>query len=233
MSKERLHAKLEAMKELKSEYFIGSFNAFYYLKAWDELEEMRKMLLRQHPAMRDVLTTKRLAWLLEAMRWMLQGKLNILGCRISTPDDWSCMCNHFVAPLMACMHPNNLEWGKSRSSIFKNHYDWQFDISHVSDFLGFLEDPFAWQDVSVIARALDGYLDETLESGHLLLESLNTGRHVTKAEFCEDPSTRLNPDGCEWELLICYENHDDRLEPEDHSILAEALKYATWHWRIK
>lgn len=222
-NKEQLRAKLAAIKELKSEYFIGSSNAFYYLKVLNHLEEMWREILSVLPELQEVLTIKRLAWLLNSLRWLLQAKLNVLSCQASTPADWSCLSNHYVAPL-ACLRPDDLEWNKEKCKIesdFALH--WKINPHHVFTIFGFLKKHCNWENAPEVGYALSLCLDKLLDKELVLLESIETSKQITKVNFCQQPNYRGNFKACPWIAVDAY-CFGDYLKVEDRDALSTAQK---------
>lgn len=100
---------LEAIKELKGQYYVGSQEAYYHLKSVRWLEQVREQITELNPglARQHNLTVKNVTYLVELMRTLFESVLRLTAAELSSPERMSLDTTHDVL-IPVPIHPFDL-----------------------------------------------------------------------------------------------------------------------------
>lgn len=234
--KNSLNPTLEAIKELKAEYFIGSLNAYYYLKARNYLEQLRAKIIERTPALGDGLTTRQVEWVCIALPWLLSRKLCVIACTVSTPTNWSCLGNHVVCMGPKYQNPDAFSWRNvvKREKSWAEHDDtWELGEEHVSNFFEFLA---RMPEQTLGAEALDAYLTWALHAETLHLAWIRSSETFTIADFIQYCRTRndITKSAVGSAATVMVSDSDSLTEAQRTSLQAalESGNFSSKHHRI-
>jgi len=203
--KQQLRATLAALKDLKSEYYIGSKAAFSYLKAVRWYEHIRREIISKDPQdhLRQKLTVQHIDWLINAIRSLTKMTLQCISIQTSTPENWSCLCDHEVQ-LPAELAYVDLPYGitKYGNNYGNFSYHWSIDYLSVLDqflCLAVKLNNFSLENFDTAETALSIFFVSLSESknGHKCLTFLSTQETISFSEFAEKAQYRTM-DSNEW-----------------------------------
>ena len=217
--REVLRARLEYMKELKAEYYIGSQDAFKYIKAmhyYEQLQiEVRESLGTGTPTLRDIMALNR------RLSIMAQLALCLISVQFSTPDDLSISAEHVVRNLTIP------EYDKGVPDIWPCHY-WRLDMAQL---LRALVDASQlagnFQGEVSLPRSVFGFLSVFKNVPFLIFEA--TGQRVSLQNVIDNPELRRGTEEGFWlncESSCSLYEHGEHEEDEDDSLSEDYLRLA-------
>lgn len=193
------HGWVEAIKELKSQYYVGSQDAFRYLKAMRWYEKVREEILNANPvlAQKFDLSVQMVAWLVFAIRDQLAPILDFAATKVSSPRSLSLTSVHQVNAPVA-LHP--LEENVTEHIWTINFSDW------IGRFLAHL--PHLADRIDTSNR-LHRRLKRQFYSGVLHPIYVSTGEAVSYQRFCEDVIFRKGDKDIFWYMVEDYLSSKD------------------------
>ncbi len=206
---------VEAMKELKAQYYVGSQAAFNYLKAMRWYEQVREEILQANPVLEQKfdLSVKRVAWLVLAMGDVLQLVLELVAARASSPGSFSLASDHeIVTPGLPS------RWREIPEPDPSCH---QWEINWPGCLGELLSDLVP--GVSVVSH-LRKWLEERFQDSELQLTHVVTGQSVSYAQFCGEANLRQGDEGHMWLEADNYleEGESEILNAAEISLLRQA-----------
>lgn len=217
-----LRAKLEAVKSLKGEYYIGSRSAYKYLKAMRWFEELRASVLEEHPnntALRTI-TLRELVALCSDVRSWVQFSLMYRSAQISTTQTWSVLSKHYVLFPVAMPddHLMDSETGSHRWQI-----DWRRALRSLAVILeidqGEGEEWKSAQGVSLTGTVIPQLFRFLYDAPMLCY--CETGEEVTLSDVGDHPEFFTFNEGS-WEDSLCGFGSESTFEEDERQLFAKA-----------
>lgn len=223
----QLRGMLEAMKELKSEYYVGSQKAFTYLQEMRWYETILREVNESIPtvAQKFNLTVKKVAWLVPAIREILQYYWNMAALHASSPKAYSLSGHHKFA--------NPCEYRSMHSSIVSNDdagtYSWFVDYNN--ELQKILKIMFAWSKTNtsgVTIPNLSLLIRVLLEDGHICPVFTKTGELVCYNRFVQNGQFRETQFDEFWITIEVWceldKGSDQNIHLEERELLRQAMQ---------
>ena len=181
--KEYLRGMLEAIKELKAQYYVGSVNAYAYLRAVRWLDEVREGIVAVDS---NVLKTHDLSdQMLDSLTGMtkkfLSVLLSLIPVEISTPECCTLLVFNDVSFDGSEFMPSEHRSVDYSGMVFS----WTLPTRDLSDFLAkVLRTGFLNQFPQKFPRYLCAHLSQAFRSGALSVRS-STGERFFYSDYCE------------------------------------------------
>lgn len=210
---------LNEIRELKSQYHIGSFRAFKCLKARRWIEEVLLEIRTRHRQIfeKHNLTLGQVCWLVLTAQIVLSRMLQGVSARISTPTCCSLGSDHEVAPLD--LHPYR------GASVGEQTRIWSVKFPEVlSGFLNIVHPGISDEEVRLM---LFSFLSQAFQNGRLAVQYVQTGEEVTYREFCRNLKYRGGSEENAWiwsDTLINCNLGDELITDEQRNMLRQALR---------
>ncbi len=193
---------LEAIKELKTQYYIGSQSAFRYLKEARQYEKIRQEVIQKNPGLlnKHDLSVQKIACLTETLGGLIGCKLTLLSTQMSTPQSFSLRTLHSVITPSASRKDDD----ESNIPDWLKYFPWTTYTwsANIADFLShFLEVLPPWyNDERRIRSLLESILPAFLVGG-LKLYSAETGEQVSYERFRRDTTYRKGEPEYMWDNI--------------------------------
>ena len=121
-NQQALRRKMEAIRELKGEYLIGSQDAFNYLKAMISHEKIGQELAKD-PSIKVKLSLNEISLLQEEIVWCANMWLTMTSLERTTIDNFCILCDY--------MHEVVFAWDKISESPGITWYYWSIEVGLV------------------------------------------------------------------------------------------------------
>ncbi len=213
MNPQERNALLQEMKELKSEFSIGSLNAFKYLKATRWLEDLLRQIHARNPALteRHNLTIPVVAWFVLTTKSLLGRLLQITSARVSTPENCSIGSEHVFAPLD--LHPYGDVGIQPHTRV------WLIDYATLITF--FLTCVPRGLGAEATQRLLFGFLSYLFESNWIPIRSARTEEYVRYSEFCKKSEYKGGGTRNAWVWADYLATLDEELITDEERVILE------------
>lgn len=210
---------LEAIKELKAEWYIGSLPAFKYLKEALRFEAAQQAILKLNPGLREKhnFTLRENARVLSMVGAFLGLVLDKLSAEISTPENLS-LSHHVVL-----IWPDQVPAIEPQYSLELRY--WLIDP--VPLLVAFLEILPSRADGIQIINNLYTWMDRAFRAGKIKLLLAETREPVSFSEFTQSMQYRGSSQdffwGCTWAHLQSEEKNNGPLSDEENTALQRAV----------
>lgn len=199
---------VEAMKELKSQYYVGSQDAFRYLKAMRWYEQVRQDILRANPSLAQKfdLSVKMVAWWVRAICRVLQ---HVLDCEVIKVSIHAKVAlergNHVITPFEESEIVEQLR-------LSGDYNMWTLDFP--ACLVAFMTDSLSAEIDNGLLIALAKWLRKNFRNGRFCPIFTESSQPVSFSQFRSDKKFRNNDEHDFW--IAAHEMLDDAIECENH-----------------
>ncbi len=188
--KQVLRRRLEAIKELKAQYYVGSQAAFNYLKEMRWYEQLREEILRLHPTLKEHydLTVRKTAWFAHALKSFLKYELELASLKASSPDNDLLDTEHLV------IFPTDKK--EEKTLLGFNYHEYVWSVNYAEQIGHFLQEMLSdqqeqvWEEEHV--EALSAWVHNNFLSGNIQPILDATGEPVSYHTLVSDDRFRSN-----------------------------------------
>ncbi len=216
--------RLEAMKELKSEYLVGSKAAYEYIRTMEWYESVLDQLNDCTPSLvkKFDLSKGMVAWLLNCLKSSIAHHWKRGVLEVSTPQQPSMAYNNSFVFLI-----NESPLVRHPSSLDKEWHEWTSDYENHLQL--FLRDRLATDDTDIgkgTVEELLNWVEERLHQGAIRLQDVRTGEVVSfqgMQAHCRYRNTTTTELGVHAKALLQYDTYREELYPQEVDDLTQAL----------
>lgn len=212
---------LEAMKELKAQYYIGSQSAFRCLKEMRWYEQLRKDILQKNPYLkkRHDLPAIQLSCLVCSVVEVLESRLRMISVERSTPLNWLLLKWHRV------LHPAHAV--SFKREILPGGNVWTVDYSEL--LADFLQELRPYSSAKRTIHSFFSSIERRFRLGKFPLRSEPSGELVFYENIChneklrcEEGAEKLHPEDLVEKLKKSVQGFSFRLENDERDALTKA-----------
>lgn len=215
---------LAAIRELKAEFYIGSYPAFKYLKTVNWLEQVRQQIIENNPGLQQKhdLTIHRIAQLIDMTRMFLANVLERSSVAVSTPEHCSLGSSHTIdAPVSFSRHDCH------DYDVDEDGYVWSIDFTHF--LIGFHTVLPPEMSNKMLVKRLYQWTAHSWCRNALQLRLVKTGEQVSYSQFCVNADYRASDlnglwGSVGWYLDFGHDTSENPLTDNELAVLRQGFR---------